>query len=198
MEYIFSEEAMQKLSGAEIDFTITREDSKVPYLAVDWCTGKTGMLAFRKDGINYFLDNEHGHVAYKNSNGIAKTWQLSRREYDYARFCLLEMLDNCDQELVPYYSKAISKLDYRTGKANAHFVVNASYTIPNEVSSIRFNLGNLFYTLNTDDGLVLKANINDPWACFNKKEVKGIEKRLVLEVIKRSKTVKEKIASIEG
>ena len=47
-----------------------------------------------------------------------------------------------------------------------------------------------------DDNRMLRGNIDDPWAHLNKKEVKGLEKKLVLGIMSKSKTLNDKIRKI--
>lgn len=98
MDDTLSDELRKEIFNAEISFFFRGEESKVPYLNVN-----NKSIMFRKNGIRYFLNNESGHVAYNNNN----FWQLSRRQFLYAKKCILEMLDN--------FFKNILKFNYLYG-----------------------------------------------------------------------------------
>lgn len=202
-----SDSLKEEFFNAETDFFFKDKDSRVPYISfnndlIDGVYKQYVSIMFKKDGVRYFLDNEFGHTAYRDSKIVINeclfhTWQLSKREFIYAKKCILEMLVNCSDEYKKLCLDAIDELDYEKGRENAHFQIIIDKVDENKVDRFRFNFRNLFYDLMLDDYSMLRGNIDDPWSHLNKKEVKGLEKRLVLRVMKRSKTLKDKISEID-
>lgn len=91
---------------------------------------------------------------------------------------------------------AIAQFDYKKGNANAHFRVIYDEEDKDKIARLRFNYRNLFYDLMLDDNRMLRGNIDDAWAHLNKKEVKVLEKKLVLGIMKKSRTLNDKIRKI--
>lgn len=93
---------------------------------------------------------------------------------------------------------AIAQLDYKTGNVNAHFRVIYDEEDKDKIARLRFNYRNIFYDLMLDDNRMLRGNIDDPWAHLNKKEVIGLEKKLVLGIMCSSKTLSSKFKKIDN
>ena len=202
-----SDSLKEEFFNAKTDFFFKDGDSKVPYISfndgfVNGIYKQYVSIMFIKNGVSYFLDNEFGHTAYENSKIVINeclthTWQLSKREFIYAKKCILEMLVNCSDEYKKLCLDAIDELDYEKGRANAYFQIIINKVDRSKVDRLRFNFRNLFYDLMLDDNSILRGNIDDPWSHLNKREVKGLEKRLVLGIMKHSKTLKDKLNEIE-
>lgn len=192
------EKLKQEIFDAETHFFFKVEDSIVPYLDVNQNT-----LMFKKDGVKYFLNNENGHIAYRKRNIIVNdkmtyTWQISKREFIDAVKWLMVLLNNCSDEYRKMCLEVIDKLDYEKGNVNAHFQVIYDEDDMDKIDGLRFNYRSLFYDLMLDDNRMLRGNIDDPWAHLNKKEVKGIEKKLVLGIMSKSKTLSSKVGKIDN
>lgn len=196
MDVVLNDRLKQEIKDADIHFFFKDEDSIVPYLNI-----KNNNLMFRKNGIDYFLDNDGGHIAYRKRSIIVNdkmtyTWQISKREFIDAVKWMMKLLDNCSDEYKKMCLDAISQLDYKKGNVNAHFRVVYDKEDKDKIARLRFNYKNLFYDLMLDDNRMLRGNIDDPWAHLNKKEVKGLEKKLVLGIMSKSKTLNDKIRKI--
>jgi len=124
------------------------------------------------------------------------TWQISKKEFIDAVKWMMELLDNCSDEYKKICLDSISQLDYKKGNANAHFRLIYDEEDKDKIARLRFNFRNLFYDLMLDDNRMLRGNIDDPWAHLNKKEVKGFEKKLVLGIMCKSKTLSSMIREI--
>lgn len=74
MDVVLNDKLKQEIKDADIHFFFKDEDSIVPYLNI-----KNNNLMFRKNGIDYFLDNDSGHIAYRKRS--IYTWQISKREF---------------------------------------------------------------------------------------------------------------------
>lgn len=141
-----------------------------------------------------FLSNVYGHVAYRKRSIVVNdkmtyTWQTSKREFIYAVKWIMVLLDNCSDEYRKICLDAIAQLDYKKGNANAHFRVIYDEEDKDKIVSLRFNYRSLFYDLMLEDNRMLRGNIDDPRAHLNKKEVKSLEKKLVLGIMSKSKNL---------
>lgn len=203
----FSFDLREEFFNAESDFFFNDDDSRVPYISFNGCYvngvyKQYVSIMFNKNGVRYFLDNEFGHTAYRDRmvkiNDISTyTWQLSKREFIYAKKCILEMLVNCSDEYKKLCLDAMDELDYEKGRRNAYFQIIINKVDKSKIDRLRFNFRNLFYDLMLDDKSMFRGNIDDPFSHLNKKEVKGLEKRLVLSIMNHSMTIKDKIVKIE-
>ena len=193
-----NEKLKREIEDANIHFFFNEGDSFVPYLNI-----KNNNLMFRKNGIDYFLSNADGHTAYRKRSIIVNdkmtyTWQISKREFIDAVKWMMKLLDNCSDEYRKMCLNAIAQLDYKKGNANARFRVIYDEEDKEKITRLRFNYRSLFYDLMLDDNRMLRGNIDDPWAHLNKKEVKGLEKKLVLGIMSKSKTLSSKIRKINN
>ena len=212
MAIVMNDKLKIEMKDAENAFHYNRnEDSKVPVLSV----GKDYTeLSFKKNGVNYYLSNEYGHtaVAYysnkryinnisilltlsiKHINGYnAYTKQLSKDEFIQAKKHVLELLKNCSDEYKIICLDVINKLDYEEGYNNYRFSINPNLPESDKILRIRFQYNNFIYDWNLENNSLIKANIDDPFARSNKKEIKGLEKKLVLRTMHKSSVLDKKI-----
>ena len=106
-----------------------------------------------------------------------------------------KMVEEADDDLKEIYMGVLGELDYKVGHDNAMFYVVPDIENKCKVGTIRFNFRNIFYSLSCSSGVLVKGCIDD-YVCKHK-EVKGLEKKLILGVMKYSDVVSSKIAEIE-
>lgn len=182
------------LGEAEINFFFGNEDSVLPHVSFDVKTGKVRGIMFKSGSDKVFLNNESGHTAYRTfENGESYTWQLSKREFKNAVNHVISLVSDCDSEVRDFYYDALSGLDYKEGKKNAHFDV---IVWNGKVKKLRFDWKNIYYTLNPTDGVVLKGNVDDPFSHLNKEEVHGLEKCLIKTILYTSPVIKRKLEDV--
>ena len=212
MDIVMNEKLKQEMKNAENAFLYNRgEDSKIPNLDI---RNEYIELSFYRNGICYYLSNKNGHIAYASKrnmyrindiyilfilginriNGnIGYTWQLSKKEFIQAKKTALELLKNCSDEYKRICLDVIDKLDYEEGYNNARFSINPYSHEKERILIIRFHYKCLFYDWNLENNTLIKGNINDPFSHLNNKEIKGLEKKLVLRTIHKSRALDKKI-----
>ena len=164
MRKSFGHEIDDALIEAETSFFFGDEDSVLPHLSFDVKTGNVCGIMFKNGRDKVFLNNESGHTAYRTyDNGESYTWQLSKREYNSAIKHVISLVNDASEEVRDFYFDAISHLDYREGKINAHFDVIVWDGI---VKKLRFDWKNIYYTLDSSNGIILKGNVDDPFFSF--------------------------------
>lgn len=192
----------EELFRAETDFFFDDDDSRVPCVSFDIVDNRKSVcMMFKRNGVRYFLSDEFGYSAYRNriikiDDISTYSWQLSKIEFIRVRKWMLESLVYCSNEYKELCLDVINKFDYEKGRQNAHFQVifDDSRT---EIEKIRFNYRYIYYDLMMDNDVMYRGNVDDPFSNLNKKEVKGLEKKLVLSIMNNSKTIKNKIREIE-
>lgn len=212
MDIVMSEELKKEIKDAQIAWTFGRsEDSKIPALFI---SKDSTDLAFCKNGISYFLSSKYGYTASAcildkknikdlftilkldiicNNDIISHRWQISKKEFILVKKTVLELLKNCSDEYKIICLDVIDKLDYEEGYNNYRFSINPNLPESDKILRIRFQYNNLIYDWNLENNTLIKANIDDPFARSNKKEIKGLEKKLVLRTMHKSSVLDKKI-----
>lgn len=198
MVVVKDEEIRRKLKKVEQDFIFGDDDSILPTLFLDERTGKVSSIAYKKGGKKYFFSDVYGYTAYRWEKGKnrPRTWQTTFSEFEESCRLMRKMIDECPEDLREVYTSAIDELDYETGRDNAMFYVAPDITDSSRVGTIIFNFRNISYSLSCSNGILLKGCVDD-FLCKHK-EVKGLEKKLVLGVIKYSDVVADKVSDIES
>lgn len=198
----FSFDLREEFFEIEQNFYFSDDDSRVPYVSFGPEFNNPSIcLMFKRNGVKYFLSEESGYFAWRSRkiriNDISTyTWQLSKIEFIRVKKWMLESLIYCSDEYKVLCLDAISKLDYEKGRRNAHFQIITDDN-DTEIERIRFNFRDLYYDLMVEDDSMFRGIIDDPWSHLNKKEIKGLEKKLVLSIMNNSKTIKNKIKELE-
>ena len=198
----FSFDLREEFFEIEQNFFFSDDDSMFPYVSFGSDFSNPSIcIMFRKNGVEYFLSEESGYFACRGRifriNDISKyTWQLSKLDFIRVKKWMLESLDYCLDEYKELCLDAISKLDYEKGRRNAHFQIITDDN-DTEIERIRFNFRDLYYDLMLNNNSMFRGIIDDPWSHLNKKEIKGLEKKLVLSIMNNSKTIKNKIKELE-
>lgn len=212
MAIVMNEKLKKEMKDAQIAWTFGRsEDSKIPALFIE---KDHTQLSFCKDGISYSLNSKYGYTASAcildikkikdlaiilklhmicNNDIISHRWQISKKEFIQAKKHVLELLKNCSDEYKIICLDVIDKLDYEEGYNNYRFSINPNLPESDKILKIRFQYNNLIYDWDVDNNTLIKANIDDPFARSNEKEIKGLEKKLVLRTMHKSSALDKKI-----
>ena len=212
MDIVMSEELKKEMKDAQIAWYFNQdEDSKIPALFI---RDDYTQLSIYKNGVSYSLNSKYGYTAtafksdIKHINDITTifmlcincisentgyTWQLSKKEFIYAKKIALELLKNCSDEYKRICLDVIDKLDYEEGYNNARFSINPYSHEKERILIIRFHYKCLFYDWNLENNTLTRANIDDPFANLNEKEIKGLEKKLILRTMHKSRALDKKI-----
>lgn len=187
----------RKLKKIERDFMCGDEDSKLPALFLNEMTGEVSSVAYKVGNKRYYFSDEYGYTAYRwdNKKNRPKTWQTTSYEFEESCLLMRKMVEEADDDLKEIYMGVLGELDYKVGHDNAMFYVAPDIENKCKVGTIRFNFRNIFYSLSYSSGVLVKGCIDD-YVCKHK-EVKGLEKKLILGVMKYSDVVSSKIAEIE-
>lgn len=72
----------------------------------------------------------------------------------------------------------LNKLDFDKGRVNAYFEIIVNKEDRNKIELLRFNFRDLYYTLQKNNNVMFKGNVNDPWSHLNKKRGKEFRKEI--------------------
>ena len=204
-EYInkdFSFDLREEFFEIEQNFFFSEDDSIVPYISFGFDFNNPSIcIMFKRNGVKYFLSEESGYFACRDRmiriNDISTyTWQLSKLDFIRVKRWMLESLVYCSDEYKELCLDAISKLDYKKGRNDAHFqiIIDDKGT---EIEKVRFNFRDLYYDLMIDDDSMFRGIIDDPFSHLNKRKVSGLEKKMILSIMNNSKTIRDKMKKTE-